>query len=175
MGEEAEDISLSFLGKTDYIDSCMKEVVRKYAMVALVRKVIQPFYFTTGNWPFLKYSLFIEDSYFYEWCGSALLLFVPYYCVDLILARSTKTTTNSSNSWRQEVLHSKGQVCLHFALHDTLQPWNLSRPREVRPWKMDRPKEEAIPSLQPPLYPVWIWTTSLPGKKEEEEEEEEEE
>ncbi len=51
-----EDINSKFLSKTDYVDWCATEVVRKYAMVGLVRKVLQPFYFTTGN---LQYCMFL--------------------------------------------------------------------------------------------------------------------
>ena len=49
MGEEAEQMSSKFISQLDYMDACMKESVRKYSTLLLVRLAMQDVRFTTAD------------------------------------------------------------------------------------------------------------------------------
>jgi hypothetical protein len=49
MGEEAETLAPNFIGKLEYLDSCMKETVRRYGMLMLVRKAMKDVAFTSAD------------------------------------------------------------------------------------------------------------------------------
>jgi cytochrome P450 len=49
MGEEAETLAPNFISKLEYLDSCMKETVRRYGMLMLVRKAMKDVAFTSAD------------------------------------------------------------------------------------------------------------------------------
>jgi hypothetical protein len=49
LGEEAEQMSSKFISQLNYMDACMKESVRKYSTLLLVRLAMQDVCFTTAD------------------------------------------------------------------------------------------------------------------------------
>jgi cytochrome P450 len=49
LGEEAEQMSSKFISQLNYMDACMKESVRKYSTLLLVRLAMQDVCFTTTD------------------------------------------------------------------------------------------------------------------------------
>ncbi len=51
VSKDVKQINNVFIGKMEYLDACMKETVRKYSILQLVRISQRPFEFTAGNIP----------------------------------------------------------------------------------------------------------------------------
>jgi len=49
MPEEAQNLTSNFLNKMEYIDACLKEVVRCYSLLMLVRMAARDVTFKTAN------------------------------------------------------------------------------------------------------------------------------